>query len=188
MDQSTIETDLIEQDAINFSLVHYSDTIIDETGNPILADTIRSNASTIRHPHSNTHKSVAGVATEENENEQLRQILNSLLPPVQESSNVDAYKQVSSRAPTREDVINLQRIWDGQLQERQARETGICAIREHLNSQAFDELIRQMTINLPERGLLAVRVRDEAKMTIDTYQTLYHSSLAFGMRKCVEVR
>ena len=99
----------------------------------------------------------------------------------------DLYQQVEISNPTREDVIVLQRQWDDQLQEKQARETGICSIREHLNAQAFDELIRQITIELPERGLLAVRVRDEAKMTIDTYQTLYHSSVAFGMRKCVGV-
>ena len=32
-------------------------------------------------------------------------------------------------------------------------------------------------------GLLLMRVRDELKMTIAAYQTLYQSSLTFGMRK-----
>ncbi len=36
-----------------------------------------------------------------------------------------------------------------------------------------DELIRQVTLNCPERGLLLLRVRDEARMTIAAYQTLY---------------
>ena len=34
------------------------------------------------------------------------------------------------------------------LQARQARETGICPIREELYSQCFDELIRQVTLKI----------------------------------------
>ncbi len=33
---------------------------------------------------------------------------------------------------------------DRKLQQRQARETGICPVREELYSQTFDELIRQV--------------------------------------------
>ena len=72
------------------------------------------------------------------------------------------------------------------MQERQARETGIRPIREDLYAQAFDELIRQTTINCAERGFLLVRVRDEVKMTILAYQTLYESSVAYGMRKAMQ--
>merc|ERR1712205_21935 len=68
----------------------------------------------------------------------------------------------------------------------QARETGICPVREELYAQCFDELIRQVTINCPERGLLLLRVRDEIKMTIAAYQTLYQSSVTFGMRKALQ--
>ena len=53
-------------------------------------------------------------------------------------------------------------------------------------SQCFDELIRQVAINSPERGLLLLRVRDEIRMTIAAYQTLYESSIAFGMRKALQ--
>ena len=74
---------------------------------------------------------------------------------------------------------------DKQLQQRQARETGICPIREELYAQCFDELIRQVTVNCAERGLLVLRVRDEVRMTIAAYQTLYESSIAFGMRKAL---
>mgnify|MGYP005991136393 FL=1 len=48
-----------------------------------------------------------------------------------------------------------------------------------------DELIRQVTINCAERGLLLLRVRDEIGMTIAAYQPLYESSIAFGMRKAL---
>ena len=40
-----------------------------------------------------------------------------------------------------------------------------------------DELIRQVTINCAERGLLLLRVRDEIRMTVAAYQTLYESRL-----------
>merc|ERR1712203_1121512 len=37
-----------------------------------------------------------------------------------------------------------------------------------------------------ERGLLLLRVRDEIRMTICAYQSLYESSIAFGMRKALQ--
>jgi hypothetical protein len=48
-----------------------------------------------------------------------------------------------------------------------------------------DELIRQITINCAERGLLLLRVRDEARMRISAYETLYESSIAYGIRKAL---
>ena len=42
-----------------------------------------------------------------------------------------------------------------------------------------------MTINCAERGQLLLRVKNEIKMTMDAYQTLYESSIAFGMRKAL---
>ncbi|VDN09607.1 unnamed protein product [Dibothriocephalus latus] len=107
-------------------------------------------------------------------------------------------QRVSSTPATRLDVVNLQEELDRRLQQRQARETGICPVRRELYSQViddnilyaklqvFDELIRQVTINCAERGLLLLRVRDEIRMTIAAYQTLYESSVAFGMRKALQ--
>jgi hypothetical protein len=37
-----------------------------------------------------------------------------------------------------------------------------------------------------ERGLLLLRVRDELRMTLHSYQTLYESSIAFGIRKALQ--
>jgi dynein light intermediate chain len=50
-----------------------------------------------------------------------------------------------------------------------------------------DEVIRQVTINCAERGLLLLRIRDEIRMTISTYQMLHESSVAFGIRKALMV-
>ena len=113
--------------------------------------------------------------------------LNSILPPREYQDSGQLWVQYVSPTPaTRIDVINLQDELDKKLQERQARETGICPIREELYSQAFDELIREVTINCAERGFLLVRVRDEIKMTVQAYQTLYESSIAYGMRKALQ--
>lgn len=92
-------------------------------------------------------------------------------------------QHVSKDPATRHDVIVLQEQLDRRHLERQARETGLCPVREDLYTQAFDELIRQVTMDGPERGLLLLRVRDEIRMTVDAYKTLYDSSVTFGVRK-----
>ncbi|KYN13023.1 PREDICTED: axonemal dynein light intermediate polypeptide 1 [Trachymyrmex cornetzi] len=115
------------------------------------------------------------------------EILNRILPPKEWEEDDQIWTQrVSSTPATRLDVINLQEQLDMRLQQRQARETGICPVRRQLYTQCFDELIRQVTVNCAERGLLLLRVRDEIKMTLAAYQTLYQSSIAFGMRKALQ--
>lgn len=119
-------------------------------------------------------------------NSQNEDILNQIIPPKEWENNGNKWVQsVSSTPATRLDVINLQAKLDDKLLQLQARETGICPIREELYSQCFDELIRQVTINCAERGLLLLRVRDEIRMTIQSYQTLYESSVAHGLRKAL---
>ena len=104
-------------------------------------------------------------------------ILNAILPPREWSETGKHYIQyVSHQGATRVDVARLREMLDQKLMERQARESGICPVREELFSQCFDEIIRQVTIGEPERGLLLLRVRDEIRMTIQAYQTLYQSS------------
>mmetsp|Transcript_234 Transcript_234/g.217 ORF Transcript_234/g.217 Transcript_234/m.217 type:complete len:234 (-) Transcript_234:230-931(-) len=127
-----------------------------------------------------------GAPVVEKKTTQTEDILNSILPPREWTEDGQLWVQyVSSTPATRLEVINLQEQLDNQLQQRQARETGICPIREELYSQCFDELIRQITINCAERGLLLLRVRDEAKMRISSYETLYESSIAYGIRKAL---
>ena len=77
----------------------------------------------------------------------------------------------------------MEKAFENKLVEKQARKSGICPIREEINNELFDEIIRQATVNLPERGILLMRVRDNLKMTFAAYQTLYEGSLVFGNRK-----
>ncbi|CAN0177739.1 unnamed protein product [Ectocarpus fasciculatus] len=115
---------------------------------------------------------------------QLDDMVNSMLPPREWTEETGTWMQYVSKEPaTRLAVIALQEQLDKKLLERQALETGICPVREDLYTQAFDELIRHVTLDGPERGLLCLRVRDEIRMTIDAYKTLYDSSVTFGVKK-----
>ena len=117
-------------------------------------------------------------------NPSLSEILNSMFLPREWEENGKRFIQYVSPEPaTREKARDLFKALDEKIKERQAREKGICPVREELYSQCFDEIIRQVTIECPERGLLLLRVRDEIKMTIASYQTLYESAILFGIRK-----
>ncbi|XP_057896172.1 axonemal dynein light intermediate polypeptide 1 isoform X1 [Melospiza melodia melodia] len=124
----------------------------------------------------------AGFATQ-----QPQELLNLILPPREWEEAQKLWVQEVSTAPsTRRDVVQLQEQLDRQLQQRQARETGLCPVRRELYTQCFDELIRQTTVSCAERGLLLLRVRDELQLTLSAYQALYESSVAFGVRKALQ--
>lgn len=55
------------------------------------------------------------------------------------------------------------------LKIEKARDGGICPIRETLYNEAFDEVIRQVTVNCSERGLLLLRLKNELKLRLDAY-------------------
>ena len=110
--------------------------------------------------------------------------LNSMFPPKQWEENGHKYIQyVSPQPATREKSRDLFKALDQKLKERRAKEKGICPVRQELYSQCFDEIIRQVTIDNPDRGLLLLRVRDEIKMSIASYQILYESAILYGIRK-----
>ncbi|XP_061107457.1 axonemal dynein light intermediate polypeptide 1-like [Conger conger] len=116
--------------------------------------------------------------------EKIEEVLHALLPPREWADGRGLWVQRVSTAPgSRLGVLQLEEDLDLRLRQRQAQETGLCHVQRDLYSQCFDELIRQETINCPDRGLLLQRVRDEISMCIAAYETLDESSVAFGMRK-----
>ena len=113
----------------------------------------------------------------------VKDALNKILPPKKITDNEQIWVQYVTCTPcAKADVIILQEELDRRLQTEQARETGICPIREKLYVECFDELIRQVTINCLERGILLMRIKKELVMTVETYQNLYESALAYGIR------
>lgn len=113
----------------------------------------------------------------------VKDALNKILPPKRTFENDQLWVQYVSCTPvTKVEVLNLQEGLDRRLQTSQARETGICPIREQLYNECFDELIRQVTINCLERGILLMRIKKEVEMTVNSYQSLYESAIAYGIR------
>jgi dynein light intermediate chain len=124
----------------------------------------------------------------EYEDYSVKDALNKILPPKKIRKNEQLWVQYVSCTPvTKAEVLNLQEGLDRRLQTQQARETGLCPIREELYNECFDELIRQVTINCLERGILLMRIKREIEMTINSYETLYESGIAYGIRTCLIV-
>ena len=113
----------------------------------------------------------------------VKDALNKILPPKKITDKEQIWVQYAVCAPvTKAEVIYLQEKLDRRLQTELARETGICPIREQLYIECYDELMRQVTINCLERGILLKRIKKEFEITISSYQTLYESSIAYGIR------
>ncbi|KAJ0399968.1 hypothetical protein ATCC90586_002159 [Pythium insidiosum] len=116
-----------------------------------------------------------------------RELMNALLPPKSWRDERGKWQRmVRLTTATRTDVLRLQRVFDDLLDAQQARATAICPVREKLFLLAFEELIRETACECPERGLLLLRVRDELRLTVEAYQTLYHNSIAYGRQKAVQ--
>ena len=114
----------------------------------------------------------------------ISETLNNMFPPKQwEESGHKFIQYVSPSPATRDKSRDLFKALDQKLKERRAKDKGICPVRQELYSQCFDEIIRQVTIDNPERGLLLLKVRDEIKMSIASYQILYESAILYGIRK-----
>ena len=114
-------------------------------------------------------------------------IVGAILPPtaVTQQDGSTLYQTVSLQPSSRMDVIHLQEQLDNRLVHRQAKEVGLCSIRSELYTQTFDELIRQVSLDTPERGLVLLRIRDEARQNLEVHRMLYESSRAFGSRKAM---
>ena len=63
--------------------------------------------------------------------------------------------------------VEILKNWlEKQLKTLNAKETGICPIWEELYEECWDELIRQVTFNCLERGILMMLVKQERMMTM----------------------
>ncbi|KAM8871118.1 axonemal dynein light intermediate polypeptide 1-like isoform 5-T6 [Spinachia spinachia] len=119
--------------------------------------------------------------------QEVQEILNRTFPPREWMEEDQVWRQQVSSAPfTTANVVRLKELLDRKLLQSRARETGLCPERRELYSQCLDELIRMVTIQCAERGLLLLRVRDDIQGTFAAYQTLYESGMSFGVRKMLQ--
>lgn len=118
----------------------------------------------------------------------IEEVLNCIVPPREwVEHNVQWRQTVSCEPATRDDVINLCKKLDIRLEQEGARNFGICPIRSVLLMQCFDEIIRQVSVSCVDRGLLLLRARDEIRKALDTYQTVFESSIIFSLHIAAEV-
>nr|CCC94220.1 putative 33 kDa inner dynein arm light chain, axonemal [Trypanosoma congolense IL3000] len=113
-------------------------------------------------------------------------LLNTLLPPqrtICPNTGRVVVQTASLEQSSRVEVSELHERVLRQLQERRARESGICPVRREIYSELFDELIREITLEEPARGILLVRVRDEMNQTLDAHRALAEEALLFASKQ-----
>eukprot|EP00667_Euglena_gracilis_P023891 EG_transcript_27203 len=117
------------------------------------------------------------------QNQAAQEVIDRFIPPRTWMEDDTIWEQHASSQPaTRLEVVMLQENLNRLLKERGAKETGICPIRRALYAECFDELIRMVTAESVERGLLLLRVRDERRGTVLAYQTLFESRMGYAFR------
>merc|ERR1711959_834574 len=84
-----------------------------------------------------------------------------------------------ANASPRIDALTLTNRLDRDLASKQARPDGICPVRRHLFGNAFEDLLRRVGHDCVERGLLIQRVRDQARLTLDAYRTVFEGSVDY---------
>lgn len=107
-------------------------------------------------------------------------VINAMLPPIVEQDQVSF---VSKEPSDQLEILNLGHQLQDQLSARHARLTGICPIRFNIYLELFDELIRQVSIECIERGLLLKRVKDEIIEEIRKKQMLYEEGVQYAKEK-----
>ncbi|KAJ4460750.1 putative inner dynein arm light chain; axonemal [Paratrimastix pyriformis] len=116
----------------------------------------------------------------------VEEALNAIFPPLVFEDERGIWQQrVDPTRASRLDAIKTQELLEQLIVARKAREDGICPVREQIYDSAFDELIRQESIDSPERGMLLIRIRDELRMRLAAFKTLQEGSLTYGLRKSV---
>jgi dynein light intermediate chain len=84
---------------------------------------------------------------------------------------------------TQDDLKQLEERFDILLYKELALETGLCPKRRRIYDDLFNELIRITKVQCSERGLLLERIKNEYIQWMNTYEELYSSSIAYGMRR-----
>ncbi|EKF27673.1 33 kDa inner dynein arm light chain, axonemal, putative [Trypanosoma cruzi marinkellei] len=116
----------------------------------------------------------------------VERILYTLLPPkrtvCKETGNT-ILQCVSTEPSSRLEVADLHERLTERLRQRRARDSGICPIRREVYAEVFDELIRQVTLEEPTRGILLLRIRDELYQTLAAHSSLAERAMYFASKQ-----
>lgn len=114
------------------------------------------------------------------------QILQSIFPPILlplPESSEDAVQFVSTAKASREEVVKLHEELLERLAKRFARPVGFCRIRREIYDDVLCELIRQLTIEEPARGVFLQRLKNEAHKSLKVQSDLAQRAECFSSRK-----
>jgi dynein light intermediate chain len=108
-----------------------------------------SNQVSPRAAHHKPHTAPAALAD----------LTRAIIPNRQYMEDGLLYEQTASVAFNgRNEVYHLEQQLEQALDHLQVRGKPICQDREQLFSESFDELIRQISLEQPERGLFLLRI------------------------------
>ncbi|KAF5223103.1 putative Axonemal inner arm dynein light chain [Trypanosoma cruzi] len=116
----------------------------------------------------------------------VERVLYTLLPPkrtVCKETRNTILQCVSTEPSSRVEVADLHERLTERLRQRRARESGICPIRREVYAEVFDELIRQITLEEPTRGILLLRIRDELYQTLAAHSSLAERAMYFASKQ-----
>ena len=97
--------------------------------------------------------------------------------------DVEVVQPVSKKQALREDLHHLEQMLDFKLKDSKSRMMGLCPVRSAIFEMVAEEILRQIVIDLPERGLLLRRVLDESRMTTDAYRSLNQEATLYCTRQ-----
>jgi dynein light intermediate chain len=116
-------------------------------------------------------------------------VIQQIHPPRQwERRGKKCLQKVSNDCTIRKDVISLKQTFDERLKEFGTDEIGLCQHRREYFAQLFDEIIRQVSMSCVERGQLLIAVRDEMNKTFASYESLFFSAIAYGIKSQMKAR
>ncbi|KPI85249.1 putative 33 kDa inner dynein arm light chain axonemal [Leptomonas seymouri] len=127
---------------------------------------------TLQRPENDSGSSntVTATATDGNEDEA-------------EPATLVSVQTVSTAPASREAVMALHATLLARLEARRARPTGVCRIRRTIYADLFSELVRQITIEEPARGLLLARVRENEEHALQVHAALLREGENFVANK-----
>eukprot|EP01059_Diplonema_ambulator_P005259 TRINITY_DN15005_c0_g1_i1.p2 TRINITY_DN15005_c0_g1~~TRINITY_DN15005_c0_g1_i1.p2 ORF type:complete len:275 (+),score=72.69 TRINITY_DN15005_c0_g1_i1:30-827(+) len=115
---------------------------------------------------------------------QVQDVINRLIAPVVwvDAQGTEWVQEASQKRASRLDAVVLGEKLDAKLKAAGAKPTGICTERSACYGECLSELIRQVTADSIERGILLQKVREEREATVDGYRKLLESRAGYAFR------
>ncbi|GFY54336.1 uncharacterized protein TNIN_400671 [Trichonephila inaurata madagascariensis] len=110
--------------------------------------------------------------------------LNQIFPPREINEGGKLVKRyVSAKPASLFEIYDLQNIFQDKLKKLEKEITGFSSEIREIHHQLFEELIRQETIDCPERGQLLKSILDEQLLTLDSVKKNYKSTFSYAVCK-----